>query len=449
MALAERFEKELGKRFSFAEEHQLGRRGLTQAAADSLYACMGWESPAIVWCQSPYQLATLPSLLIGIFFSDAWQIASGLLLDRAIDEAWEADFNEIWEQLWIHGGQQLLNGMRHTSRVGTQYEHLENALIAQLKSELSSWAKSGKLASFENKLPKEIIYRQFWAMRLWHLNPVQDRLKQLSAELAEEFDPRKSYWELHQKQLDQFLPYKAKLEETFTSCSNTLSSLVARMGAEPSHQLKHCTWLPMSIVWPSLAQIWRQEVDEKAFDNYSNEIDAWNHLAENVLAAICFEHVMFVCEKPLQFNIDDAGRFHGAEGPCLEFNDEFMEFAWHGVIVDEWIITNPDSITIDHIDKCPNAETRRVLIEKYGQFRYLQDTGAEEVQSDSFGTLYKKEIPGDEDLVMVKVVNSSPEPDGTFKDYFLRVPPDMQTAQQAIAWTFGFDEEEYQPLIET
>lgn len=39
--------------------------------------------------------------------------------------------------------------------------------------------------------------------------------------------------------------------------------------------------------------------------------------------------------------------------------------------------------------------------------------------------------------------NSTPEPDGTFRDYFLRVPPGMVRAKQAVAWTFGVSEEDY------
>ena len=50
---------------------------------------------------------------------------------------------------------------------------------------------------------------------------------------------------------------------------------------------------------------------------------------------------------------------------------------------------------------------------------------------------------------MVRVRNSTPEPDGTYKIYRLRVPPWIQTARQAVAWTFGLSEEEYAPLEET
>ena len=38
---------------------------------------------------------------------------------------------------------------------------------------------------------------------------------------------------------------------------------------------------------------------------------------------------------------------------------------------------------------------------------------------------------------MVEVVNSTPEPDGSRKTYFLRVPPTIGTAREAVAWTFG------------
>jgi hypothetical protein len=52
-------------------------------------------------------------------------------------------------------------------------------------------------------------------------------------------------------------------------------------------------------------------------------------------------------------------------------------------------------------------------------------------------------------MVMVKVVNSTPEADGSMKDYFLRVPPTITTARGAVAWTFSKTETEYEPAIET
>lgn len=50
---------------------------------------------------------------------------------------------------------------------------------------------------------------------------------------------------------------------------------------------------------------------------------------------------------------------------------------------------------------------------------------------------------------MVKVVNSTPELDGSFKDYFLRVPPTMKRARQAVAWTFDVPEDDYALVVQT
>lgn len=59
------------------------------------------------------------------------------------------------------------------------------------------------------------------------------------------------------------------------------------------------------------------------------------------------------------------------------------------------------------------------------------------------GTLYRLPLEGDEPLVMVRVENSTLEPDGSRKPYWLRVPPDMDTAAGAVAWGFGMGAGEY------
>ena len=50
---------------------------------------------------------------------------------------------------------------------------------------------------------------------------------------------------------------------------------------------------------------------------------------------------------------------------------------------------------------------------------------------------------------MVEVINSTPEPDGSRKTYWLRVPPTTQTAREGVAWTFGMGASEYVPSRES
>jgi len=146
--------------------------------------------------------------------------------------------------------------------------------------------------------------------------------------------------------------------------------------------------------------------------------------------------------------LDGRRRLHAADGAAFAWLD-IRDHYWHGVFVPEHVITQPQTIKVAEIEAEKNTEVRRVMIERYGQNRYLVESGAQEISSDDFGVLYRKEIPGDEPLVMVKVVNSTPEPDGSFKDYFLRVPPAISSAREAVAWTFGMSVADYAPAIQT
>ena len=106
-------------------------------------------------------------------------------------------------------------------------------------------------------------------------------------------------------------------------------------------------------------------------------------------------------------------------------------------------------VTADTIRSERNAELRRIMLEHYGNERYLVDSGAQPVQQDEAGKLWLIMLPGDEPLTMVEVVNATAEPDGTFRTYWLRVPPGTRTAKSAVAWSFGLTEEEYEPQIQT
>ena len=158
---------------------------------------------------------------------------------------------------------------------------------------------------------------------------------------------------------------------------------------------------------------------------------------------------LIICDRPASILLDSEGRLHGVDGKSIHWRDGWGLYHWHGVEVPAHVIEQPSKITVREIEDCTNAEVRRVMIERYGQDRYLVESGAKEIHRDDWGVLYRKEIPNDEPLVMVKVVNSTPEPDGTFKDYFLRVPPEMKRAKQAVAWTFDKSEELYAPAQQT
>ena len=157
-----------------------------------------------------------------------------------------------------------------------------------------------------------------------------------------------------------------------------------------------------------------------------------------------------ISERPTVCKMTEReGRLHCEDGPALAFADGYALYRWHGVTIPDDVVLHPESLTVARIDAENNAEVRRVMLERYGEARYLQDSGTKQVQRDKWGALYRKEIPGDEPLVMVRVLNSTPELDGSRKPYFLRVPPTIETACEAVAWTFGVDAKDYRPAVES
>ncbi|TMR13061.1 hypothetical protein ETD86_31350 [Nonomuraea turkmeniaca] len=162
-----------------------------------------------------------------------------------------------------------------------------------------------------------------------------------------------------------------------------------------------------------------------------------------------YERVAIVTERPVELHLDDLGRLHRADGPAMAYSDGFALHAWHGMPVPAEFGASMRDITPERIREEDNAELRRVMLEHFGYDRYLAESGARPVQRDETGVLWCIDLPGDESITMVEVVNSTPEPDGTRRTYFLRVPPWVQRARQGVAWTFGIAEEDYRPERET
>jgi len=165
---------------------------------------------------------------------------------------------------------------------------------------------------------------------------------------------------------------------------------------------------------------------------------------------IPYENVAVVSDRPKELHLDSEGRLHSHSRPAIEFRDGWKYYASHGMELPAWIIEYPKRLTVEAIDGEENVEIRRVMLEIYGMENYLENGNAELIDRDPdlhIGELYKRSQEDDEDIFMLKMLNSTPNPDGTFKVYVIRVPPTMKTAKQAVAWSYGFDDpEEYNPV---
>jgi hypothetical protein len=140
---------------------------------------------------------------------------------------------------------------------------------------------------------------------------------------------------------------------------------------------------------------------------------------------------------------------HCEDGPAVAWPHAARYWFWRGVQVPRKVIEAPDELQPYEISNERNVEVRRVMLERFGWERYLRESGAVLVQQDDYGKLWSLDFEDDEPLVMVEVENSTAEPDGSFKTYMLRVPPNIRTARGGVSWTFGMEQKMYAPAAES
>ncbi|MBV9461000.1 MAG: hypothetical protein JO141_26315 [Bradyrhizobium sp.] len=155
----------------------------------------------------------------------------------------------------------------------------------------------------------------------------------------------------------------------------------------------------------------------------------------------------WLCERPELLCVDVNDRLHHPTGPALRFRDGFSVFAWRGVELPRALIEHPDRITLAAIDGETNVQIRRCMIEIMTPRRYVAEGGAKRIAEDETGILWRRTWLAHDAWAAVEVINATPEPDGSRKHYFLQVPPNLQTAREAVAWTYGMPPEVYDQLV--
>lgn len=226
--------------------------------------------------------------------------------------------------------------------------------------------------------------------------------------------------------------------------------------------LRQCRWGWSEEYWLAAYEASMRESKTSPSLNVLNRFMSLVQVREQISVFFPFAELVICCENPVVLKRDERNRLHSAEGPALAYGDGWKMWAWHGALVPQHAIEHPERLTIQQVDMQDNAEVRRVMIERMGWERFIREARLQPVHSDDWGTLYRKDLLGDpEPLMLVKVTNSTAEPDGSYKDYVLRVhhelrpllesnmlgDPQKLTALNAIASTFGLKGDDYKKVL--
>jgi len=147
------------------------------------------------------------------------------------------------------------------------------------------------------------------------------------------------------------------------------------------------------------------------------------------------DEVCVLQERPIHIRFDDQQRAHSETGLAIEYEDGFGAYCWHGVRVpSEWYTEGPPS-PADAL-RWENLEQRRAACELIGWATILKELDAVTIDKDDdpmIGELLRVVIPdvGEEQFLRVLC--------GTGREFALPVPPDVETALAANAWTYDID----------
>jgi hypothetical protein len=399
-------------------------RAKAQAAAAEAYTAAGLKPPRInIWLQSPWAGNTVMKLLASDIDSP-WELSTAQL------DVWDAVWKQLLPQMegLIGEGQWQDTRRRLRQEATRKISDRHGVIIEKQVKEMFAEGLGVAIWTYLRRFAGPQMYSRIRSTTEDKVKAaIEGKLSAIAAEQAYHelvYAVHQQIWSYIAEPLRQQVPFPAGVLGSAQKWENgygqhdagwlSYYDFVERIGVKGTEPLRGLQQLAKSCGW-----FWP------------------------------YEKICVLTDRPVKLERDNRRRLHGETEMALGYGDKWGMYAWHGVLVPAYVVLLPEPLTFDLIEAETNVEVRRVLIERFGLEKYLREGSVGKIHEDQCGILYRMQSQGDEPIMVVRVKNSTPEPDGTIKEYFLRVPPTMLRARQAVAWTFGLTEEEYQPRVET
>lgn len=195
-------------------------------------------------------------------------------------------------------------------------------------------------------------------------------------------------------------------------------------------------WMISACYFDFCIEVLHGKVDRSLWEAFQNVVNSCGWI-------FAFQDKCYICDRPHKVLLDSEGRLHGTGEPALEYADGWKLYFYEDVILPEkYGQLLPEQWSAQWLLEEKNAELRRVLIEGIGYDRIVEELKAKELDAWREYTLLS--IPGiDVNLLnpiyLLKMICPS-----TGKIHALRVPPEVNSAREAIRWVnWGTDPEEF------
>lgn len=176
------------------------------------------------------------------------------------------------------------------------------------------------------------------------------------------------------------------------------------------------------------------ELEKDIYERY----ECYRKLCESANYFWTNRNFVIVCARPKAINRNDRGQLHNENGLAIEYPDGWGLHCIDGVVVPEKVIMNPESITIEEIQKEENLEIQRIMIQRLGVDKYLLAIDADVIDFDIRG------IEGGGARTLIREKNGRQwlvATDGsTERVYYLAASENARTCKEAHEELCGFSE---------
>ena len=331
---------------SVDECSQDSNKELAEESIIGIYEDNGFDRPIIIWGRSPMECVFMNIILNNIKDFDS-QLGSQLG-DQLRSQLGSQLGDQLRSQLWSQLGSQLDSQL--WSQLGDQ---LDYQLRSQLRSQLDSQLRSQLGAQLRSQLGAQLIDQLDY-----QLDP------QLRSQLGDQL------WSQLDSQLGDQLG----------------AQLGSQLDSQLGDQLRGIYGNMIIMHWRRLWSKYYKFCQDIGVSFDIEKFKKLSDLSDNVDTILPYKGIVFMSEKPNKINWQD-GILHSTDEAAIVYKDGYKLYSLEGVRVDEQIVMQPESITVEQIKGESNQERRRIMIQQLGVDKYLQDINAEIVDVDMRGVV--------------------------------------------------------------
>lgn len=228
-------------------------------------------------------------------------------------------------------------------------------------------------------------------------------------------------------------------KEILFASGPTVAKKILKKYKKNTSILESCVYGSQEVYWLSFYDFFQTECGI----NLDNKLDGLFATAKTCGWIVVYDKFAIVMDRPTSIKMDDQNRLHCENGPAVSYPDGFEVYSWHGTRVPSDWIKNKSSLTAKKAITWENIEQRRAACEILGWINVLSELDSKVINEDedpTIGTLLEVNIPEVGKEKFLKVLC------GTGRTFAIPVPPDMKTALEANAWTFGINPEDLRDL---